>query len=222
MATTIDGIEPVLNYDTDYSSKNYRSFASEVHTQPLTLVREKISFPSKTDLGKRQLAKFEKALDILEEVMNSEEFKTRVISYVRSNGKREYQKNYLWKDSTRTFTNEEIYELIMTGDEKMRPNTIGEMNFNSRVKICRWYENVGKWCRGVVGSTTPASSANITLNWKFYKKYETHQMVSNMVHEWLHLLGFLHGKVDMREEVPYVVGGIAGQVAKEFLEREQQ
>jgi ssRNA-specific RNase YbeY (16S rRNA maturation enzyme) len=42
-------------------------------------------------------------------------------------------------------------------------------------------------------------------------------MVANIVHEWLHLLGFLHGEVNMREEVPYVVGSIAGQVAEEYL-----
>lgn len=42
-------------------------------------------------------------------------------------------------------------------------------------------------------------------------------MVSNMVHEWIHLLGFLHGDTRITEEVPYVVGGIAGEVAQNLL-----
>ena len=60
----------------------------------------------------------------------------------------------------------------------------------------------------------------IRLNWKFYQKYETPQMVANLVHEWIHLLGFLHGNQNMHEEVPYVVGSIAGEVAQNILQRE--
>lgn len=219
-ATSIDGIKPTLQYDEEYlNNANVKTFNASY----LNFVLEGYKFPSKTKTGKRQLAKFEKALEIMEEVMNSEEFRTKVISYKRaSNGKREYQKNFLWKDSEITFTNEEIYQIIMNGDEKMRPNTIGEMNFNSRVRVCRWNTSPmrWKWCQSVVGSTTPASSKMITLNWKFYKKFEVNQMVANMVHEWLHLLGFLHGKKHMREEVPYVVGTIAGEVAKGIMEGE--
>jgi hypothetical protein len=216
-ATTLEGPEPTLQYDHDtYHNHN------KIDSEYLTLVRERISFPSRTKLGKAQEKKFLKALDILEEVMNSDEFKRRVLSYVRPNGSREYKKNYLWKNTEERLTNEDVFDVIMNGNEKMREDTLGEMNFNSKVKICKWYENVGVWCRKVIGSTSPSSSAMIKLNWKFYQKYETHQMISNMVHEWLHLLGFLHGKEDMREEVPYIVGSIAGQVAKEILEQENK
>ena len=45
-------------------------------------------------------------------------------------------------------------------------------------------------------------------------------MVSNIVHEWIHLLGFLHGSKNMNQEVPYVVGRIAGLVAKDILARD--
>jgi hypothetical protein len=216
-ATTLEGIEPVLQYDHEsYYDHSKSEFGY------LTLVREKISFPSRTQLGKRQEEKFNKALDLLEEVMNSDEFRKRVISYIRPNGSKEYKKNYLWRDSESRLSNKDVFEVIMNGNEKMRENTLGEMNFNSKVKICKWYENAGVWCRKVIGSTSPSSSAMIKMNWKFYQKYEAHQMVSNMVHEWLHLLGFLHGNEDMREEVPYIVGSIAGQVAKEILERENK
>ena len=208
-AETIEGIKPILKYDLNYySTYNNKNFDSKY----LVVVPEKWSFPKG-----RQYTKFKRALDILPEVMNSEKFKLKVLSYVNSDGKRQFQKNYLWSEKTRRLTNEEVYRLIIEGNEYKRPNSIGEMNLNSYVKICRWYEQVTTWCRAVIGSTNPSQSKWIRLNWKFYSHYNVDQMVSNLVHEWLHLLGFLHGNKNMREEVPYVVGAIAGEVTKEIL-----
>jgi hypothetical protein len=198
-------------------SKDSEYYASRVGTRYLKFVTENIRFPDGA-----QKVKFQKALSILEEVMNSEEFKIKVIGYER-NGNRSYQKNYLWNEVNSRLSNEQIYETIMNGDEKMRPGTPGEMNFNATVKKCSAWDwaTTFVWCNKVVGSTSPRASYWITLNWEFYQSFETHQMVSNMVHEWLHLLGFLHGDQNITQEVPYVVGSIAGQVAKEMLEREQ-
>lgn len=203
-------VKTKLNYveDAEY-------FASKVGTRYLKFVIEDVTFPKGS-----QKAKFEKALAMMEEVMNSEEFKTRVIGYTRR-GERSYQKNYIWTDSSKLLSNEDIYEVIMNGDEKMRPGTPGEMNFNSWVKQCNVFQSVTTWCRKVIGSTDPYSSSMIRLNWKFYKSFETPDMVANMVHEWIHLLGFLHGSTRLDEEVPYVVGDIAGEVAREFLKREK-
>ncbi len=209
-AEMIEGIEPVLKYD-----KHYHLDHKRIESQYLVIVPEEWTFPAGD-----QKVRFERALEILPDVMNSERFKLRVLSYINSKGKREYQKPYLWNNKNEKMTNEEIYNLIMVGDERMRPDTIGEMNINSYVKICTWFErNIrrARWCRGVIGSTNPHSSKWIALNWKFYRNYKSSQMVANLVHEWLHLLGFLHGNENMREEVPYVVGSIAGQVAAELL-----
>lgn len=218
--STIDGIVPELNYDEEVKQPSVR-FGS----QYLFFVPESIRFPSATRLSQAQKKKFDKALEIMEEVMNSESFRQKVISYKRVIGyddkkpiwERSFQKSYLWRDASKHLTNEEVYNVILNGDELMRANTIGEMNFNSYVKICNWWQKVGVWCRNVIGSTSPYKSKMITLNWKFYQRFEVHEMVSNMVHEWIHLLGFLHGKENMKQEVPYVVGAIAGQVAKDLL-----
>lgn len=202
---TIPGAQPVLNF-----SKDAEGFASKVGSRYIKFVPENVTFPD----GPQKI-KFERALAIMEEVMNSEEFKVKVIGYER-NGNRSYQKNYLWNESQKRLSNEDIYEVIMNGDEKMRAGTPGEMNFNSWVKVCNTLQMATIWCRQVIGSTTPDTSHVIKLNWTFYRNFETHQMVSNMVHEWIHLLGFLHGNDRITEEVPYVVGGIAGAVAKKF------
>ncbi len=159
----------------------------------------------------------QQALDMLEEVVNSEEFKQKVIGYVRnSNGKREYQKNYLWRNSKIKLSNEDIYKLLMEGDEKMLPGTVGEMNINVKRYWSPWW-NAG--AKRVIGYTNPSSSKYIYVNGRWYNRFKVSNMVSNLVHEWCHLLGFLHGREYMREEVPYIVGQIAGEVAQNILNK---
>jgi hypothetical protein len=216
-ATTIEGPEAVLTYSKEVQKSFI--FNKSADTK-LEVIIENTSFPSRSNLGKAQKKKFVKALSLLEPVLNSAEFKKRVLSYLRP-GHTEpgYQKNYLWNNETERLSPSQIYEVIKKADEKMIPNTIAEMNINSWVKVCKWYEKPLTWCSKVVGSTSPSTSKLIKVNWKFYRKFEANQMVSNLVHEWLHLLGFLHGPSStMRMEVPYIVGQIAGEVAKEMME----
>lgn len=216
LAETHQGVVPYLDFD-----ETYEETSNLKHTNYLDVEVENWQFPDSTARYRRQKEKFRQALEILEEVMNSSEFKRMVLSYKNSDGKRAFQKNYLWSNSRSRLTNEDVYAIIMGGDEsKVRPNTQGEMNINSYIKVCTRYEwNVSniKWCRGVIGSTNPWNSKWMRLNWQFYATYEVPSMVSNIVHEWLHLLGFLHGNYKMREEVPYVVGSIAGKVASQIL-----
>lgn len=207
-----EDVKPVLKYAKDVEDE-----MRSVDSHYLVVVPENNKFPNH-----RQARKFRKALSMLEDILNSEEFKRKVIAYKRSDGQRLYQKNYLWNNEDQRLSNEDIYEIIMEGNEKMIPNSIGEMNLNSWVKQCNWFmSKVSIWCRKVIGSTNPSKSKWIKLNWKFYRKYEVNEMVSNLVHEWLHLLGFLHGKSKIHEEVPYVVGAIAGEVAQGMLQREE-
>lgn len=216
-ATTVEGPDPILNYSE--KAMNSIIFSKSIDTK-IEVVIERTSFPSKSKHARAQKMKFAKALSLLEPVLNSVEFKKRVLSYVRP-GHTEpgYQKNYLWRNESQKLSPTQIYDIIKEGNEKMIPNTKNEMNINSWVKVCKWYESPLTWCSKVVGSTSPFDSKLIKVNWKFYSKFEANQMVSNLVHEWLHLLGFLHGPSStMRMEVPYIVGQIAGEVAKEMME----
>lgn len=216
LAETHHGVVPYLDFDESYvESAQFKS------NSYLDVEIENWQFPDRTAKHRRQKEKFRQALNILEEVMNSDEFRRMVLSYKRSDGKRLFQKNYLWSNSGSRLSNEDVYNLLMQGNEsKVIPNTKGEMNINSFVKICtntEWNVTNKRWCRGVIGSTNPWKSKWMTLNWQFYATYSVPSMVSNIVHEWIHLLGFLHGNVNMREEVPYVVGSIAGKVATQIL-----
>jgi hypothetical protein len=208
---THEGVHPELRY-----AEGINIHQKNISSKYLVIVPESTKFPSGA-----QSVKFYKAVSLLDEILNSDEFKRRVISYIRSDGNRMYQKNLMWSDSKNRLSNEDVYNIIMDGNERMIQNTLGEMNLNSYVKKCNpFMSRVSVWCRKVIGSTSPGQSKWIKLNWKFYKKFEINQMVANLTHEWLHLLGFLHGNKNMREAVPYVVGSIAGQIAKEILANE--
>ena len=207
--TVLEHVHPTLQYDESYIEDK-----SNINNNYLRVIPEDM----RENLSSKQKARFEQAQMILEEVMNSESFKIKVLSYKRESDKvREFQKNYLWNDSDKLLTNEQVYNILMQGNEFMIPETESEMNLFSRIKKCSWWSRLSIWCRKVIGSTNPSSSKWIKMNYKFYKKFKTSQMVNNMVHEWIHLLGFLHGNENIREEVPYVVGAIAGEVAKEIL-----
>jgi hypothetical protein len=166
-----------------------------------------------------QEKKFQAALALLETVLNSSQFQMKVLSYVRENGSRGFANARLWKAGS-PLSSEQVKQAIYGGDEKTIPQTPHEMNLNLMVRNCRAHQRVTPWCRTVVGSTTPHTSKWITLNWKFYSRFEVPEMVENIVHEWLHLIGFLHGEENLNEEVPYVVGAIAGEVARELMTRQ--
>lgn len=200
--------EIVLNFDNNIDHLLDKSFNGY-----LKVIEHEVRFPSGS-----QEDKLYEAIELLDEIVNSEEFKRKVIGYIRPNGKREYAKNYLWNDSKVRLSNEQIYNIIMTGDERSLPNTIAEANLYIRSYKCKWWQRLGS-CRKVIGYTNPSSSKWINVNWKFYSHYEVHEMVGNLMHEWIHLLGFLHGNQNLHEEVPYVVGRIASQIAREKLKR---
>lgn len=207
-AITLDHVKPVLRFD-----ESYLRHEEIDHRHYLEVAVEQVFFPTG---GQRE--KFELALLLLEQVLNSDEFKRKVLSYKNGHGKREYQKNYLWDQQDSKLSNEDVYRILMKANEKMIPESLGQMNIYARVRQCGRFQRMFLiWCHRVIGSTDPRKSPWMTLNWRFYKVYEVHNMVANIVHEWIHLLGFLHGKENMNEEVPYVVGAIAGQVAKSIL-----
>ncbi|MBG60512.1 MAG: hypothetical protein CMJ16_08655 [Peredibacter sp.] len=215
LATTHEGVQAYLDFDTSYEVSR-----EKVSDSYLRVVPEKTLY---SILTSAQEQKFELALSVLEETLNSEEFKLKVLSYKRSDGKRLFQKNYLWNNKAQELSNEDIYNILMNADEAAIPGTKGEMNIYSWIKKCKWYDYANPvtnvWCRKVVGSTSPHSSEWIKINYNFYAGYEAPQMVNNLVHEWIHLLGFLHGEENMREEAPYVIGRIAQEVSEKVLRK---
>lgn len=208
-ASTIESVQEKVELNFTYDTESQK-FKDTTFNGYVKILKESIDFPQG-----RQRVKLERAIDLLDTIINSEEFKRKVIAYTRPNGSRSYSKNYLWYDTTKRLTNEDIYMILMTGDEKMRPHTLSEMNLNIKKYKSPWWSVVGK---KVIGWTSPSSSARINVNWRFYDDFEIHQMAGNIMHEWIHLLGFLHGKENAHQEVPYVVGRIASEMAADMIQ----
>lgn len=183
---------------TPHYAENRKELASFVQTGYLKVNPGKISFPNGFQ---RQV--LSESMRVIEAVINSIEFKERVIGYIGADGRRMYSSN-------KGLSNEAIYEKLMIGAELLLPKTTGEMNFD----ISYYNRPFSK----VIGYTSPGKSNKIFVNWKFYKKYDAAQMASNITHEWIHLCGFYHDSARDHDSVPYAVGYIVEDLAKKYVE----
>ena len=149
--------------------------------------------------------KLDAAFAVLEQVVNSEEFKDRVINFKNSKGERAFASN-------KGLTNEEIYETFMEGRETLQQNTPGEMNF-----FLKLYNR--PWSR-VIGYTTAKTNV-ININWKFFKNYKPSDVASNLAHEWVHKIGFDHTSAKEHDSAPYAIGYIVNDIAEKLQAKKE-
>lgn len=151
------------------------------------------------------LKKLNLAFSLLEKVVNTTEFKDRVINFKNRDGKREFASN-------KGLTNEEIYQTFMEGREILQENTPGEMNFYLKL----YYNPFSK----VIGYTSGNTNL-ININWKFFKRYEPANVAANLAHEWVHKIGFDHTSAKEHDSAPYAIGYIVGDMAERILKSNQ-
>lgn len=145
--------------------------------------------------------KLEAAFELLEEVVNSEEFKERILNFTNKKGERAFNSN-------KNLTNEEIYTLFMNGEETLQPGTISEMNFWLRLYHKPWSKVIGY---------TSAKTNVISINWKYFKSNTLDNVAANLAHEWVHKLGFTHKSASEHDSVPYGIGYIVGDLIRARL-----
>lgn len=149
--------------------------------------------------GKR---KIEQAADLIKEVVASEEFKNHVLNH-RYNGKKQFANN-------NGLTNKQIYHKILEGAEQLRPAKDNEMDLDLEL-----YTDNGS---NTVGYTYPNTN-RIWMNSKYFNKNTPALVTTNMMHEWLHKLGFGHDvEATARRpySVPYAIGYIVRDLAKKL------
>jgi hypothetical protein len=151
------------------------------------------------------LDKLQAAFEVLEQVVNSYEFKERVINFKNSEGERAFASN-------KGLSNEKIYELFMEGREVLQPHTPGEMNFFLKL--------YNKSRSKVIGYTSPTTNL-IHINWRFFKNYQPSQVASNLAHEWTHKMGFDHRSAKEHDSAPYAIGYIVEDLAEKILATSQ-
>lgn len=145
------------------------------------------------DFSLTQESKMNSALVKLNIVLNSEEFRIKVLNH-SYNGSKTFVNN-------NGQSNREIYETILKGAETL--NGIEDQEVD--VDITLYYSN-----NSTVGYTYPNVN-RIWVNNKFFSTYSHGSVAANVAHEWLHKLGYGNdsNRTTRRDySVPYGIGGI--------------
>lgn len=155
--------------------------------------RLKVVVHSRDGFTDAEVKKHEVACTMLENVVNSVEFRERLLAkkLVRTEG----------------LTNLQIYQKIMSGAEDLSPEHDGEIDVHVVI-----YHKHNK----VVGYTYP-STVKTWLNRKFFSKYDYSEVACNLFHEWLHKLGFGHVSATDYGSVPYALGYLVEEMIKELI-----
>lgn len=146
--------------------------------------------------------KMEEAIEIIKLVIATEEFKNRILNHTY-NGARTFVDN-------RGYTNAQIYKIMLDGAEKLQPTKNNAMDVEVELYTAS---------TNVVGYTYP-SSRRIWVNTKYFDQYTPAGVAHNLMHEWMHKLGFDHSSswnTARDYSVPYAIGDIMGEVGKNFL-----
>ncbi len=145
--------------------------------------------------------KLQRAAELVERVVNSPEFRQAVLDKTHG-GERRFA-------NAGGMSNEEIYAAILAAKENHTSAADGEIDLDLTLRNFSFFQ------RNVVGYTYE-STPEITMNRRFFSQYTPAEIAGNMVHEWLHKLGFDH---DFRStsqrphSVPYAVGEIVERLA---------
>lgn len=147
-----------------------------------------------------RIAKVTKAMDAIVAVVKTQEFKEAVLGFKNKNGQLRFNEN-------RGLSNEQLYELLVSGAERLRPVEDQTMD----LKLI-WYRK-----RNETVGFTYASSSKTWINGHFHDRYTIPQMSRNLFHEWTHKMGFSHkGK---RSQRPWTVPYGLGKIVEKLIEK---
>ncbi len=148
-----------------------------------------------------QEEKFSLALELIKKVIATEDFRSKVFNH-SYNGIKTFVDN-------RGFSNAQIYQMILDGAETLKPikNNIMDMGIET------YYAPTT-----TIGYTY-SNSTQIWVNTKYFNTNTVAQVASNLMHEWLHKLGFRHAvyySISRDYSVPYAIGRIVGSLGRQF------
>jgi hypothetical protein len=150
-----------------------------------------------------QEEKIRKASELIRKVISSETFKRRVLNY-RYNGKKAFIDN----DG---LTNAQIYKKILAGRELMT-NLGKNHTMDLEIELYSDPDSI------TIGYTYP-NIVRIFMNAKYFNRFLPYEVADNMMHEWLHKLGFDHSVENTPERphsVPYAIGYIMRDLARKL------
>jgi hypothetical protein len=190
--------------------ENFEDFGKMLKGNKTTIVTRKDN-PLKIRVYTRNFLDSDKkklynAIQILEEVMNSQDLKSLILNY-KYKGKSQFHRN-------KGLSNQQIYNHLMTGAEDLRPFNDNTMDFDLTM-----YRSWNPFST-VKGYTKP-DTMRVWIHSKYYrtKAWTALDVASNMAHEWVHKMGFTHDyydNIDRPYSVPYAIGGLITTVAKKL------
>jgi hypothetical protein len=157
---------------------------------------------TKVNFTSDQARKYDEAIEIVRLVVATEEFRSQVLNY-RYNGVKQFADN-------KGRSNAQIYQSILDAAETLQPAKNNRMD----LEVELYYENTN-----TVGYTTTGSK-RIWVNTKYFNQYQAHSVAGNLMHEWLHKLGYTHDSSVTAKRpytVPYAIGSIMSTIGRKFL-----
>lgn len=145
-------------------------------------------------------AKYDRAISLFRKVVGLKAFRTAVINH-KYQGKVQFAST---NDSTAM-----VYKKLLEGAETLQPEKDGEVD----MEVEFYYAN-----NSTVGYTYP-NVKRIWVNTKFFDGYSLSSVAANLIHEWLHKLGYGHDSSATSRRpysVPYGVGSIMRTLGKEY------
>ncbi len=148
-----------------------------------------------------RIAKYKKAIEILKKVVSLSAFKSRILNFDSP------YTNDKFYDTTKT--NTEIFHHILDGNEILSPTKDNELD----VEVEFYYAYTS-----TVGYTYP-NTKRIYVNTKFFDGYVPSSVAANLMHEWLHKLGYKHAQsyYPSRDySVPYAIGSMVRELGSKL------
>ncbi|MCA0154458.1 hypothetical protein [Winogradskyella vincentii] len=173
---------PLFGMSQDNINKNSIEFNKSLYTDSITVGRFHVRFTDQFDDADKMKTK--NGLLWLDEVMDKDSFKSKVVKMRYKNTRIKNKVNKKCKAENRTkkrYNAEEIFELLVKGND-------GLGNLNDQ--IIDLYLDLDPDLRGnVLGST---SCGRIKSGRLFFENNSKEKYASHLIHEYMHVLGFNH------------------------------
>lgn len=155
-----------------------------------------------TNFSESEKLKMQTAIVTLLRVLNSNQFKTSILNH-QVNGEKTFVDN-------NGMSNEEIYQHLINGAEDLLTEKDHEMDLD----LSMYYS-----LRSTIGYTYP-NTLRIWINRRFFRSFRSSQIAANLIHEYMHKLGFGHdynNTPTRKYSVPYAVG----RMVRELIDTNQ-
>jgi hypothetical protein len=171
----------------------------------------RINVLSKTSFTTAQTQKLNQAVTILNQVLNGPDFKDKILGFTYQ-GKQQFVQN-------NNLTNLQIYDLIMSGAERLPKVTSADQSADMYLSIYYppWYKRFSS-----AVAFTYANDPKLYIYNNYYNGASLADLSETLVHEWVHKLGFDHdfnSTARRPYSVPYGVGSVINDLVTQYLKK---